>query len=108
MKSFGSFSADNPEFYKPLFENPPAVDYGYQGKRYFNVLNVQYQADQYRRRLTRYLGNEPFEKKKAGKMFWLSKLPMTYFQKYGHWGDSLFTLKYQGKDAYSIKPDWAE
>lgn len=104
------FEADNPEFLKYLMENPVVKDYGYTGKRYYTVLNPDYQAMQFRRRLLRSELQRPVDKKLQGRMMWISKMPFSYFVMNGNWGpDSLFTMVRDEKtgDVYSVKPHWA-
>lgn len=101
------------DFIRYLMENPSVYDYGYAGRRYYNVLNVDYQADQFRKRLVRYEIDSRVQDLLKGRLIWLSKQSLDYFKANGNWGkESLFTMvkekDEEGKTAYySIKPKWA-
>jgi hypothetical protein len=73
--------------------------------RFCKALNPDEIKKRYVRRMQRY--NEEINRntKKRGRMVWLSKMPFSYFMKFGNWGDSKFTYD-ASKDPYpfTLKP----
>jgi len=110
--SYGQIELDRVEGAKMLLRHADehVIDYGYKGKRYYNPLNKEYQKVQFQRRVLKDLIQSYFDKKMEPEMWWMSKVPSSYYLKYGSWGDSLFTMKWYNKKegkAESIKPTWA-
>lgn len=112
MDSYGQIEVDRVEMTKTLLRHADdhVIDYGYKGKRYYNPLNKEYQKVQFQRRVIRDLIQHHFDKQMEPKMWWMSKVPYSYYQVYGNWGDSRFTMVWYDRmnnQAESVKPKWA-
>lgn len=75
--------------------------------KFCKALNPDYIKKQFKKRQHKYNKEIERERKKRGKLVWLSKMPFSYFRTHGNWGDSKFTYE-RSKHGYifTLRPGY--